>query len=100
MASGDIFSNMHTSATTGGTTIAPAAGVNIMITFIAADAAGSILFCWNNSTGSFDVEDNNVFLGQDKGYGNDCKIFITSIDSIGFKATVGTQYFAYTGIEL
>jgi len=103
MTAGDIFANASFNVGTGGTSIIPAVGVNVMITSIGGNNASGRLY----SKGVFAVlrEDpaggsggtGNEFVGWE---GNmNMKHFITNSEFIQFRASTGTMYCFYSGIE-
>ena len=103
MAAGDIFANASFNVGTGGTSIIPAVGVNVMITSIGGNNASGRLY----SKGVFSVlRDNPGGASGGAGVnfvsweGNmNMKHFITNSEFIQFRASTGTMYCFYTGIE-
>lgn len=105
MAAGDVFSDMYTSAGTGGFDIQPAVGVSAMITMIVTNG-NSGQWQPKNSSGQFVAKS-----GDSDGSGTDnlaaqlglisgTKIFITNSEYLHLDTASGTQQFAYTGIEI
>jgi|TARA_R110000823_G_scaffold190734_1_gene322323 hypothetical protein len=103
VAAGDIFANASFNVGTGGTSIIPAASVNVMITSIGGNNASGRLF----SKGVFSVlRDSPGGASGGAGVnfvsweGNmNMKHFITNSEFIQFRASTGTMYCFYTGIE-
>lgn len=105
MAAGDVFSDMYTSAGTGGFDIQPAVGVSAMITYISTSGASG-QFQPKNSSGQFvargadgsgsSTDNMSAQIGLTSG----TKIFITNSEYFHLDTAAGTQQFAYSGIEL
>lgn len=105
MAAGDIFSDMYTSAGTGGFDVQPAVGVSAMITMIVTNG-NSGQFQPKNSSGQFVAKSSNADgaatdnLGAQIGLVVGTKIFINNSEYFHLDTAAGTQQFAYSGIEL
>lgn len=103
MASGDVFSDHYFPATTAGVDVQPAAGVQALITLIAANTNNTRLVM-KNSSGSFNAYVANGTSSSDAmtdGRNNfNMKLFLTNTEYIAFKPSSGTYYFAYSGIEI
>lgn len=103
MAAGDVFSDHYFPATTAGVDVQPAAGVQVMITFITANTNNTRLVM-KNSSGSFNAYVPTGTASSDAmtdGRINfNMKLFLTNSEYIQFKPSSGTYYFAYSGIEI
>tara|TARA_R110000823_G_scaffold277156_1_gene395711 strand:- start:818 stop:1132 length:315 start_codon:yes stop_codon:yes gene_type:complete len=103
MASGDIFANASFNVGTGGTDIIPAAGVNVMITSMGGNS-GNGRFYPKGDFAAIREGASNASSGQGAEFiqweGNmNMKHFITNSEYIQFRASTGTMYCFYSGIE-
>jgi|TARA_R110000823_G_scaffold313212_1_gene440660 hypothetical protein len=101
MAAGDIFANASFNVGTGGTSIIPAVGVNVMLTSMGGNNVSGRVFSKGvfaiisgagvaAGTGAEFVKWDNTF---------NMKHFITNSEFIQFSASTGTMYCFYSGIE-
>ena len=104
MASGDIFSDMHTTTGTGGVDVRPATGVNVCITSFFVGSNYYNRFYTKNSSGVVEVhQTNNYNTPSNEGAWSqnmNVKIFITNSEYIHFRSSTGTRTFGYSGVEI
>jgi len=104
MASGDIITSSYNSTTTGGYTVQPAVGVNIMITAMWS-TAGYIEWRPTNSSGSSAMAMSGT-NGKTSAttyvsdFGGNLKLFFTNSEYFSLYSISGTQASGYSGIEI
>ena len=103
MASGDVFSNMCFSTTF--TAVQPAAGVSVLITFVACDSDNGRMGGNNSGALSYDMTfpngagGNTLILRNFPAVGT-MKLFVTNTQYIYFSSGAGAVKFSYSGVEM
>ena len=110
MAAGDAFVNMHIPiAAASSVDIQPAAGVQVMISFMGAGftaTAWNCIFNGKNAVGSMQMglatgADNTSGEIRRQIFANNSKLFINNSQYFSFSNTGAvTEHFAYSGIEV
>ena len=104
MATGDVFADHYTAVVLAGIDIQPAAGVQVLISYITANDANTRIR-FKNSTGTFDAfvptgttSDNSMPAGR---MNQNMKLFLTNTEYINLgSSSATTRYVAYSGIEI
>lgn len=106
MAAGDIFSNMSIPIT-GTVDVQPAAGVQVMISFIGGSATGAqfLHFGGKNAVGNTGTYDTGYGAGNTTELRTiqtsfNMKMFITNSQYFILIADAGTHNMSYSGIEI
>ena len=104
MAAGDVVTSSYNSTTTGGYTVQPAVGVNIMITAFWG-TAGYINWKPTNSSGSsaMAMAGTNGRTSETPAadsFGGNLKLFFTNSEYFQLYSVSGTQQSGYSGIEI
>ena len=102
MAAGDVFANMHLSVSTSVVTVTPAA--NTLITFIRAPNSANAQIYGVGSGGNHVMaiggfDGGTTQLEKQFGWTN-CKMFIDTVNTFGFRMAAGTDTFCFSGVEI